>query len=240
MSLFSEVEKNLDLRFRKWTQKVFGASESGDLVLLWREILDEVLSKVQMVRPGERVFPYHRLHVRLIAATRDRRDLLAAAFGEGRLQTDVAECLAGSGCEVPAGFSLDIETTEAGAKPFEIVYQLRSAPVEHASLQIVGGDTVLMDRPNTNIGRVPEVADHRDRVVRRNDIVLKEDAVSRAHAHIVFNAEAGEYRIYDDASEHGTRIVRSGRSIEVPPGYRGERLKAGDEIYLGRAVLRFL
>jgi pSer/pThr/pTyr-binding forkhead associated (FHA) protein len=62
--------------------------------------------------------------------------------------------------------------------------------------------------------------------------------VSRRHAHI--RLEGGEYRISDDESEFGTRIFRDGRSIEVPAGNRrGERLRPGDEIYLGRACLRF-
>jgi hypothetical protein len=35
-------------------------------------------------------------------------------------------------------------------------------------------------------------------------------------------------------------IFRDGRTIDVPPGNRrGEKLRAGDEIYLGRACLRF-
>jgi hypothetical protein len=64
--------------------------------------------------------------------------------------------------------------------------------------------------------------------------------VSRAHAHIRFERESGEYRICDDESEYGTRIFRDGKSIEIPAGNRrGERLRAGDEIYLGRACLRF-
>ena len=41
-------------------------------------------------------------------------------------------------------------------------------------------------------------------------------------------------------SEFGTRVFRDGRPIEVPAGNRrGERLRPGDEIYLGRACLRF-
>jgi hypothetical protein len=48
------------------------------------------------------------------------------------------------------------------------------------------------------------------------------------------------YRICDDGSEFGTRVFRDGRQIEVPAGNRrGERLRPGDEIYLGRACLRF-
>jgi hypothetical protein len=83
-------------------------------------------------------------------------------------------------------------------------------------------------------------------VIRRNDVVFEEGAdeanatVSRGHAHIRFHAQTGEYRIADDGSEYGTRIFRDGRSVEVPSGsQRGERLSAGDEIYLGRACVRF-
>jgi hypothetical protein len=60
----------------------------------------------------------------------------------------------------------------------------------------------------------------------------------KEHAHI--RLDDGEYRICDDASEFGTRIFRDERSIDVPSGNRrGERLRPGDEIYLGRACLRF-
>jgi hypothetical protein len=85
-----------------------------------------------------------------------------------------------------------------------------------------------------------------ERVIRRNDVVFEEGAdeanatVSRGHAHVRLDRETSEYRICDDSSEYGTRIFRGGRSIEVPPGgTRGERLRTGDEIYLGRACLRF-
>ena len=91
-----------------------------------------------------------------------------------------------------------------------------------------------------------ELTDSQQRIVRRNDIVFEEggdDAnatVSRAHAHIRFDRPSGQYRICDDDSEFGTRIFREGRSIEVPAGNRrGERLWKGDEIYVGRACLRF-
>jgi pSer/pThr/pTyr-binding forkhead associated (FHA) protein len=62
--------------------------------------------------------------------------------------------------------------------------------------------------------------------------------VSRKHAHIRF--DGSEYRLCDDSSEYGTRVFRDGRSIDVPPGNRrGEKLRSGDEIYVGRACLRF-
>jgi pSer/pThr/pTyr-binding forkhead associated (FHA) protein len=105
-------------------------------------------------------------------------------------------------------------------------------------------DEYVLDKPCTNIGRLSELTDSEQRVVRRNDVVFEENAhqangtVSRQHAHI--RREDGQYRLADDGSEFGTRVFRDGRSIEVPPGNRrGERLRPGDEIYLGRACLRF-
>ena len=89
-----------------------------------------------------------------------------------------------------------------------------------------------------------ELTDSEQRVIRRNDMVFEEGAdeanatVSRRHAHI--RQDGAEYRICDDDSEFGTRVFRDGRPIEVPAGNRrGEKLRPGDEIYLGRACLRF-
>jgi len=82
------------------------------------------------------------------------------------------------------------------------------------------------------------------RIVRRNDVVFEDGAdeanssVSRKHAHIL--RDGSDFRLVDDGSEYGTRVFRDGRSLEVPPGdRRGEKLRTGDEIYLGRACLRF-
>ena len=101
-----------------------------------------------------------------------------------------------------------------------------------------------LDKARTNIGRLAELTDAEQRVIRRNDIVFEEGAdeanatVSRRHAHI--RLEDGDYRLCDDESEFGTRVFRDGRPIEVPAGNRrGEKLRPGDEIYLGRACLRF-
>jgi len=102
----------------------------------------------------------------------------------------------------------------------------------------------VLDKARVNIGRMAELTDTEQRVVRRNDVVFEEGGdeanatVSRKHAHI--RRDEGEYRICDDESEFGTRVFRDGRPIEVPAGNRrGEKLRTGDEIYLGRACLRF-
>ena len=100
-----------------------------------------------------------------------------------------------------------------------------------------------LDKTRTNIGRLPELTDSSQRVVRRNDIVFEEGVdeinatVSRKHAHIL--RDAGEYLLLDDRSEFGTSIFREGRPIElVKGGRRGEKLRPGDEIYFGRACMR--
>jgi hypothetical protein len=256
MSLFTKFEKTIERGFQHWTEKVFGPAQSSELLLVHRAILEDIESQVQTVARGARLFPFARVTVTLIAADAARRAVLQAAFAEGgRLERDVRQVLEGAGCEVPRGFTVEVKLAEEGAGAFEVAYGVEapkssatgSAPAI-ARLAVVKGkaerEEYVLDKPRTNLGRLVELTDSEQRVVRRNDVVFEEGAdaanatVSRKHAHILRNA--GEYRICDDESEFGTRIFREGRPIEVPAGNRrGERLRPGDEIYLGRACLRF-
>lgn len=245
MSFFSQVEKNIEREFRKWTEKLFGPADSNELLLVHRAILEEIETKVQTLRRGERVFPFNSLLVRFFSSDAERRQLFEAAFSHGRrLENDVRQCLAGSGCDLPAGFTVSIETAESGQGPFQIEY-VQAERIVQARLVVIRGkanqDEFVVLKRRTNIGRMAELTDARHRLIRRNDIVFEDGSdVSRGHAHIVFDAKTSEYRICDDASEYGTRVFRDGRSIEVPPNaQRGEPLRPGDEIYLGRACLRF-
>jgi hypothetical protein len=250
------VEKVIEREFRRWTAKAFGPADSDELLIVHRAILEEVEGKVQTIGRGRRLFPYNHLRVRLVSPDASRRSLFEAAFGgaDRRLERDLRECLAAAGCNVPAGFAVDIETAEEGeAKGFEVFYESATVPQRQpgaARLVVVrgkaNGESFDLSTSRTNIGRRPELTDSLDRVIRRNHVVFEEGAdeanssVSRGHAHVRFDRETSEYRICDDSSEYGTRIFRDGRSIEVPPGStRGERLRDADEIYLGRACLRF-
>jgi hypothetical protein len=249
MRLFSEIEKGIERGFRNFAERVFGAAQSSDLLLLHRAILDEIETKVPAATRGKRIFPCSLLTITLISADAERRTLYAAAFGnDGRLAGDVRKALEGAGCELPRGFSVEVKTAELGDRAFEIscgtVVPAEPAP---ASLVVLKGkaesEVFSISKPRTNIGRLAELTDRQSRVVRRNDVVFLEAGdeanatVSRQHAHI--QLVAGEYRIADDGSEFGTRIFRDGRSIDVPAGNRGEKLRPGDEIQLGRACLRF-
>lgn len=257
MSLFSEIEKTIERGFHRFAERMFGPADSNELLLLHRAILAEVEGKVQIVARGRRFFPFARMVVTLVAAEEERRTILQAAFGE-RLGAGIREAMEGSECELPRGFSVEVRTAEAGLRAFEIAYAVEPVKTEAAAqtatpaaagrVIVVKGKAerpeYTLERTRTNIGRMPELTDADHRVVRRNDVVFEEGAdhanatVSRKHAHV--RLDSGDYRLCDDGSEFGTRIFRDGRSIEVPAGdRRGEKLRPGDEIFLGRACLRF-
>jgi len=254
MNLFSEIEKTIERGFRKWTERVLGPADSDEVLLVHRAVLEAIETKVQTVARGQRVFPYTRVTVTLVSADADRRALYQTAFGEeGRLEADIREALEGVDCQIPRGFGVEVKTAETGEKKFAIEYAIEAAksaveePRGAGRVVVVKGKTTetqyALRKARTNIGRIAELTDAEQRVVRRNDVVFEEGdeanaTVSRRHAHI--RLEAGEYRICDDESEFGTRVFREGRIIEVPAGTRrGERLRPGDEIYLGRACIRF-
>jgi hypothetical protein len=103
-----------------------------------------------------------------------------------------------------------------------------------------------MKKERILVGRLAEVMDREGRLIRKNDVAFldnEEDVnstVGRIHARIWFDHERKDYCIIDEASRYGTRVIREGRSIEVPGGNtRGLRLRSGDEIYFGQACLRF-
>ena len=87
--------------------------------------------------------------------------------------------------------------------------------------------TYALTTARTDIGRCPEVRDSNHRLIRTNHIAFLErsgeinQSVSRRHAHITFDPPTGSFRLHDDGSEHGTRIVRHGRNLPVPRGSRG-------------------
>ena len=252
MSLFSEIEKSIDRAFRSWTQRAFGPGCASDLVILHRAILQEVESRVQILARGQRVFPFAQVTVILVGDTPSRREVLEAAFRQ-RLPDDIQTALRAVRCEIPRGFTVTLRMVESGLRPVEISFSNQptkpagpAAPP--ARLVVVKGKAerseYTLEKPRTNVGRLPEVTDASQRVVRRNDIVFEDGGdevsgtVSRKHAHILF--EDGEYLLLDDRSEYGTSVFRDGRSIElVKGGHRGEKLRPGDEVYFGRACTRF-
>ena len=62
--------------------------------------------------------------------------------------------------------------------------------------------------------------------------------VGRAHASIRYESERRQYRLFDDGSHNGTRIVRQGETIDIAPRNPvGVALVSGDEIQFGTAAV---
>lgn len=226
-------------------------------------VVEVVEREVQPAGRGRHLFPFNRIRVSVLAPSRQARARVEAVFAtEPTLEQRVAARLEAADCSVP---DLTVEVAyvaEAGDeweapdvhvefdRVVEPVPTTRIAPREPPPIEIgvVAGTT---DQPSyvfqlarIELGRCGEVRDRRSRLLRTNQVAFADadsrpnQTVSRRHAHVEYHAEAGEFRIYDDGSEQGTGVARSGRTIAVPPGARGVRLRSGDEILLGQARLR--
>ena len=89
--------------------------------------------------------------------------------------------------------------------------------------------------PIVRVGRSQAPHDDRGRA-RRNDVAFLEDGdddsmtVTRGHCEIRYSRAGGGYRIFDERSANGTRIVRAG-GIKVPTNDPiGVAILDGDEL----------
>jgi len=229
---------------------------------LLQAVLDQVELKVQPAGRGRRVFPYNQILVRLAPVEADRTALQAVFDG---LAERVRERLAELQCAVPAPVDVRVsflkrapEDWPAG-RVFSIDYRHdavpvtapRAEPLQRAIvLTVIKGaaeaESYRLCQPAIAIGRTAEPVDGQGRV-RRNDVVFLDagdgitDTVGRAHARLQFDVSSRHYRLYNDGSSNPTCIVRNGTMLPVAPrDPRGVRVQSGDDIQLGRAVLRFV
>ena len=226
-------------------------------------VVDTVAREVQSSGRGRRVFPFTAINLTVAAPSRDARARIEAVFAaDPPLRSRIIQRLRAEGCAVenPAvtvqfipraqktwsqpDFNLEFarSTEEPQPVPVELPEQGRiELTVLHGAAQkrafsLAGG--------RIDLGRCAEVRDSRHRLIRTNHVAFTETAddvnrsVSRRHAHISYDAQSEHFRLHDDGSEHGTGIVRDGRTVPVPRGARGVRLLSGDEIVLGEARLR--
>lgn len=257
MSLIGKAA-GLEKKFLKMVRGFIGGESGPHQLEIRQAILDEVEGKIQPIGDGVSVFPYNQLTVTLLAQDDDRRYFFESAFLEGgKLKSDIRDRLTQTSCKLPQRLEIEIKfTNEPNAaleeKGFQIDYKKQSASSEKppARLVILRGDagakSYPLNKSNFNIGRLQEVRDKHERIVRRNDLAFAEgkdeisQSISRAHAHIFFDEKEGCYRLCDDNSAQGTHIFRDGRNIEVPRNSpRGVKMHDGDEIYFGKAYLRF-
>jgi hypothetical protein len=223
-------------------------------------VLDTLERKVEPVGRGQRLFPYNRIVVR-IGPTQADRVALQATFArlEGRFRERLSEVqglppddlqvrmvyLKRAPAEWPAGQLFSVECASEPASPAPA----QSSPRQHKlRMTIVKGTAAQpayeFEQPVVSIGRTAEPVDERGRV-RRNDVVFADtldgitETVGRAHARLELDGATAVYRAFDDGSSNPTFIVRGGATIQIPPrDPRGVRVRSGDELHLGRAIVR--
>jgi len=224
-----------------------------------REILSGIRDKIVQGN----AFPFRKIGIRLRPASRRMAREFAAGFLEGdSLQSSVRALLESEHVPAP-GLEITVELSGVGpaaassgpARPFDLQFRdpvaapAREIPV--LLLEILKGSAqqqvYRMEKERILIGCLPEVEDREGRLVRKNDIVFphrKGDVnttIASMHARIWFDAQKREYRIMDESSRYGTRIVRRGCTIEVPAdNLHGVGLCSGDEVCFGQASLRFI
>jgi hypothetical protein len=246
----------------------FGATaqlmgESPEVAEIRIAVLDEVKKKIQRAG-GHALFPYNVVRIQIRAAADEgavfERDFFRRFFDE-----ELRKGLSKEACRFPEDLRVEIRaTSEEGkwlrvetlaediAPPLEAVPSAKRAARLVVSAGTANKTEIPLQKARTNIGRLGDVYKS-EGLSRRNDLAFAEDnpinrTVSREHAHIVHDKKTGEYRLFNDRwykrgnkaeNNCGLWIVRDGMGQEVHRDTRGTRLLPGDEIHLGKAVVKF-
>jgi hypothetical protein len=260
MRSLEQLDSWMAAKVKIWSSRVSGAPQSRELLEIRRDILGHVRDHIQPKGQGKSIFPYNAISIRIAAQTKEQQKLYEAAFHEGNaLEEEIRELLSQAGCPLPSGPHVAVSVIRDAAlastsRPFLIDYSKTKAAVSklvrnprpNAKLTILRGEadvteyTIHSDR--VNIGRLREVIGDKQGLRRRNDIAFAdtEATVSREHAYIRYDQQAGKFRLYDSLSQRGTCVFRDGRRFEVPRGLvHGFQLKSGDEIHVGNARIGF-
>jgi hypothetical protein len=243
--------------------KHFGRSRAREPLEIVHAILDAVEQRIEPTGRGIRVFPFNRIELSVVAPSRETRGRLEAVIaGDTPLRTRVLDRLRSAGCS-SADVVVEIQyvdraETNWSVPEFDLQFARIAGPeIEDRELEAqprpieIRAVRGVMERwaysltaSRIDLGRGTEVRDSRNRLIRTNHVVFSEGAadvnqtVSRKHAHITYEPHTGFFRLHDDDSEHGTEIVRDGRTISVLRGTRGVRLQPDDEVVLGEARVR--
>jgi hypothetical protein len=243
--------------------KVFSRSRTRSPLEIVHAILNAVEQQIEPTGRGTRVFPFNRLELTVVGSSPEARGRLEALFaGDTPLRTRILDRLRSARCS-PADVVVEIRYVDhAEANWRSPEFDLQFARVaeregEGQALEPQPGQIEIrvlhgaMDRwsysfaaPRIDVGRGAEVRDHRNRLIRTNHVVFTEgggdvnQTVSRTHGHIAYEPLSGQFRLHDDGSEHGTGIVRAGKTIAVVRGARGVRLQSDDEVVFGEARVR--
>jgi hypothetical protein len=229
---------------------------------LLQAALDELERKVQPAGRGRRLFPYDRIVIRIAQPGADAIAINAIFEQlEGRLRDRLTELRS----DAPASFVTSVivdtehEAPEAGQRllSIECSKDATARPalttVSHKRFHTVRVSVIkglcaepeyVFEEPVVAIGRLAEATDAFGQI-RVNHVAFLDvrdgvnETVGRAHARLQFDNASGHYHLFNEASSNPTSIVRAGKTLRVAPrDPRGVRVQSGDQLQLGRAVLR--
>ncbi len=246
----------------------FGPALSGapELAEMRLAVLDEVKARSHRVA-GRSVFPYNVIRIRLRGVNASQAGFFQGTFFAQFCEQEIRAGLSRANCRYPDDLRVEVETTAELPGPGEQWLSVsaesqvkpETAPASRkiARLVVVRGVAnhaeLSLNKARINIGRPVEVY-RSNGPSRRNDLAFSQPdeinaTVSREHAHIIYAKKTGEYRLFNDRyykvgaksdQACGLWIIRDGLSRAVHRDSRGVRLLPGDEIHLGRAVVRFV
>lgn len=224
-------------------------------------VIEHVERSVVAAGRGTRVLPGSIVIVQVYAAAFKDARALGPVMDDARAA--LMDRLEAMRCVVPDNFQIQIRTVSrrlSGWDPeqkFAVVFQKpKSNRAAGADLGEPRGLRLVVRRgaaqkrvfdlrqPVIRIGRTRFPADARGHV-RTNDIAFADDgpeenrSVGRGHAEIRFVPATGTYRVFDQGSANGTRVLRKGRLSEVgAKDPQGSLVQPGDEVHLGGVVIR--
>lgn len=250
------IGRDLQSRLRDFFEHPLDA-RATPLELL-QAALEDVERRVQPAARGRKTFPYDRVVVHITQHGADEAAVHAVFLDFG---TQVRDRLAELNCELPEDLDARVILDPSGGEGAPTTVRLEclgaaitgaaaAAPAARPSIRltVVKGQCAepeyLLDEPVIAIGRTAEPTDALGQV-RINHIAFLEtrdginETVGRAHARLQYDTGSGSYVLYNESSSNPTSVIRGGRAIPVAPrDPRGVRVLAGDQLQLGRAVLR--
>jgi len=221
-------------------------------------IVEQVAQLVEPAAAGRRVLARHQLSVVVLAPDKEARELLQLALAD--LEPAIRARLTELRCPVPHGFTATVQYVkkpradwESGQRfSIDDVKSTSRPPRQGASVPAVHitvkrgkatENSYVFSEPRILIGRTAAPIDDTGRP-RHNHVVFVDEGhehnatVGRAHASIQFEADRRQFRLFDDGSSNGTRVIRNGETLEVKPRNPvGVALLSGDEIQFGTAAV---
>jgi hypothetical protein len=232
-----------------------------------QEIREEIIRRLESIynSTGDpKIFPFKKITVRLQPPTRRAaKEFHFDLVKNDSLKSDIYRLLKHDQVQF---FDLEItvelhensiptEKDKASASSFEMEFMEPIVPakpeIPELRLEILKGTAqqpaYKIKKDRLLVGCLSEVHDLEGRLVRKNNVVFPHEGneinttVGTMHARIWFDFKKQEFRVMDESSRYGTRIVREGRTIEVPPeNPSGVGLRSGDEVHFGQACFRFM